>query len=62
MTSERGFQLPLQVVNRGQFTVSVASQERKEILIRLMEKTQTDSVGQAAWEAIVAYVDEQGSS
>lgn len=62
MKFQEDYQLPLQVQNRGQFTVSVASQERKDILLLLLEKTKTNSVGQAAWEAIVSYVEEDSVS
>ncbi len=51
------FNLPTQVVNRGQFSVSVSTPQRKAILLKLLEKAQTNSVGTAAWKAIVAYVE-----
>jgi hypothetical protein len=53
------YELPRQVINRGQFSVSVAAPERKGILVKLLKKAKTHSVGQAAWKAILAYVGEE---
>lgn len=59
MTTREGkYRLPAQVINRGQFSVSVAAPERKQILLKLLRKARTDKVGTAAWKAILAYVGE----
>ncbi len=51
--------LPLSIVNRGQFTVSVTSQERRRIIRKLLKKAETKKAGEAAWKAILAYVGEE---
>lgn len=37
-TREGEYRLPAQVINRGQFSVSVATPERKHILLKLLRK------------------------
>lgn len=59
MTTREGkYRLPAQVINRGQFSVSVATPKRKQVLLKLLRKARTNKVGTAAWKAILAYVGE----
>ncbi len=62
MTRRRKYCLPPQVINRGQFSVSAATPERKSILLKLLRKARTNKVGTAAWKAILAYVGEETKS
>ncbi|MFQ6117120.1 MAG: hypothetical protein ACE5LQ_02525 [Candidatus Bipolaricaulia bacterium] len=50
-------ELPASIVSRGQFTVTVASQKKREKILRLIEKAGTNVLSQAAWVAIDYYLD-----
>jgi hypothetical protein len=55
---KRKFELPRSIVNQSQFTLRVSSEERREKILKLMEKAGTDQLSTALWKAIDAYIGE----
>lgn len=59
---EREYELPPSIVNQGQFTFRVSNPERRQKILKLMEKVGTDRLGAAVWVAIDHYLESNGNA